>query len=67
VQNEPIKDNTNNINLKDNNCVLLPNGSKTETALAGSFAASSPGVEVKPFSELSKSEQIERFKREVGF
>lgn len=58
-QNDLIKDNIKE-NSKDNICVLLPNGNKTETALTGSFIQ-------KPVSELTKSEKMERFKKECGF
>lgn len=63
-QNDLIKDNIKD-KEKDNICVLLPNGNKTETALKSSFN-SEPG-EGKPFNELTKSEKQEKFKKEFGF
>ena len=44
VQNEPIKDNIKDKELKDNNCVLLPSGNKTETAASGDFISQQPLV-----------------------
>ena len=44
VQNEPIKDNIRDKELKDNNSVLLPSGNKTETAASGDFVSQQPLV-----------------------
>lgn len=62
-QNETIKDNTNNIKEKDNNGIdILPLRGKSINSAAQPIAE-----ETKPFNELTKSEQIEKFKRECGF
>lgn len=40
VQNEPIKDNIKDKELKDNNCVLLPSGNKTAAAQSATASIS---------------------------
>lgn len=66
-QNDIIKDNIKDNSLKDNNCLSLPNGSERGAALANAKTHATSSQKEKPFSELTKREQVERFKRESGF
>ena len=64
-QNDSIKDNIKTKELKDNKCVLLPNGNKTGAVAQGQ--RSILPVDEKPFSELTHKEMVERFNRELGY
>lgn len=66
-QNDTIKDNTNKIREKDN--IGFDEESLASLGLSSSKLSTAPGVKKPKVMEqaLTKSEQVEKFKREMGF
>lgn len=66
-QNDTIKDNTNKIREKDN--IGFDEESLASLGLSSSKLSTAPGVKKPKAMEqaLTKSEQVEKFKREMGF